>query len=237
MRLVIIMALLVTGEVFADEYAMGVSQLEQVTKGLVAYWPMNDTNDVWSTNNGTATAGMVFKYDAGVVGSGADFTAGDDYIEIGNLRNMVSLTADGSISLWYRGKQSSEREMLYNHYTLVAQERFFLLKQADNTFRAGMGDTFDDSIATVTNDLWYHIVKTWNGTSYKVYANKAEIIAGDYDPDDITTDDFDFGYARQSIDRYLDSVMDEIRIYNRVLSLDEIKQLYRMGATPRGIHE
>jgi len=29
--------------------------------------------------------------------------------------------------------------------------------------------------------------------------------------------------------------IDEVRIYNRALSADEIKQLYRMGALPRGI--
>jgi hypothetical protein len=29
--------------------------------------------------------------------------------------------------------------------------------------------------------------------------------------------------------------VDEVRIYNRALTADEVKQLYRMGAIPRGI--
>jgi hypothetical protein len=32
-----------------------------------------------------------------------------------------------------------------------------------------------------------------------------------------------------------DGEIDEVRIYNRALSTDEIKQLYRMGALPRGL--
>ena len=32
-----------------------------------------------------------------------------------------------------------------------------------------------------------------------------------------------------------DGAIDEVRIYNRVITLDEVKQLYRMGALPKGI--
>ena len=30
-------------------------------------------------------------------------------------------------------------------------------------------------------------------------------------------------------------MIDEVRLYNRVLTADEVKQLYRMGAIPKGI--
>jgi hypothetical protein len=36
-------------------------------------------------------------------------------------------------------------------------------------------------------------------------------------------------------DLYFKGSIDEVRIYNRALTADEIKQLYRMGATPKGI--
>jgi hypothetical protein len=41
--------------------------------------------------------------------------------------------------------------------------------------------------------------------------------------------------ARQVPDQYFAGYIDEVRIYNRILTADEIKQLYRMGAIPKGI--
>jgi hypothetical protein len=78
---------------------------------------------------------------------------------------------------------------------------------------------------------WIHFVGTYNGTTIKAYINgelkDSTIWAGNLYERNWP---LSFGYfGRPTSDRYWSGTLDDVRIYNRVVSQQEIEQLYHEG--------
>ena len=77
---------------------------------------------------------------------------------------------------------------------------------------------------------WYHIVATWYPTGAKVYVNGEEEGDGIYAPDDILINESYFYIGgEQGSSRILNGYMDEVAIYRRALTAEEVKELYKGG--------
>jgi len=77
---------------------------------------------------------------------------------------------------------------------------------------------------------WFHIVATWYPTGAKVYVNGEEEGDGIYYPDDILIDESYFYIGgEQGSSRILNGYMDEVAIYKRALTAEEVKELYKGG--------
>ncbi|GAG01031.1 unnamed protein product, partial [marine sediment metagenome] len=93
--------------------------------------------------------------------------------------------------------------------------------------------THNTATNVLTNDVWQHVVVTWDTTSdnYKLYVNNSLIT-----PDDTSTVGDPSGIDKILIGdtaagtRPFNGIIDEVRVYDRVLSADEIGELYRAGA-------
>ncbi len=91
---------------------------------------------------------------------------------------------------------------------------------------------------TATIGVWQHIVATWDGTAgtsgVHIYKNGVEIsyaaqgtTSGSLGDDSALT--FNIG-NRPATDMTIDGTIDDVRVYNRVLSAAEIQTLYQSGA-------
>jgi len=92
-----------------------------------------------------------------------------------------------------------------------------------------LGKTGDISITT---DTWYHVIVTFNGNSsttlsdYKMYVNSEEkslLAAGGYGPD---ADNGAIGSEGDGTNNEWDGYIASVKVYNKELSLSEIKQNY-----------
>ncbi|MFZ5954989.1 MAG: LamG domain-containing protein, partial [Nanoarchaeota archaeon] len=83
---------------------------------------------------------------------------------------------------------------------------------------------------------WYHICTMSNGSTYKIYVNGTQETLsisggannGDWLSDTTARDNFAIGAVRRSsgVSNYFDGTIDEVRIWDRALSPEEIKKIY-----------
>ncbi len=82
---------------------------------------------------------------------------------------------------------------------------------------------------------WNHAVVTWDGsstaTNVHLYINGSEVsgYAGQIDGAGSKVSDASNSLHSSASSGSFDGILDEARIYNRVLSPDEITRLYNMG--------
>jgi len=80
------------------------------------------------------------------------------------------------------------------------------------------------SRTVITNDIWYHVAITYDGTNKILYVNGDEIgrVADSTDAN-TSTDDLMIGDWTDSSGRNFKGVEDDVRIYSRAMSANEIR--------------
>ncbi len=92
--------------------------------------------------------------------------------------------------------------------------------------------TADDVIA---DGAWYHVVVIWDGTNQKIYVDNVEqTISGTRDTSTGWGTASEVGQSYDDVKYRFDGLVDELRIFNREIIVDEIDDLYGEGA-PTGI--
>ena len=220
----------------------------QVTDGLVAHWTFDGLDLSGSTvkdvsgngDNGTASAGA--EPGLGKIGQGyyfdgdtADVTLSDD---LGS-----TFDNDWTVSLWGR---FLDRSALSNQLSdffgnnVGASQVGFILRWSDSAsdvlqFLTNSGSGLTTvSGSTINKDQWYHMVFTYRSSD-----GECEIwIDGVVDVDggacesggvasDVASNLSMGGASINARDHY--GWLDDARVYSRILSEDEITQLYKLG--------
>ncbi len=103
------------------------------------------------------------------------------------------------------------------------------IKQNSNC-QGGVG--WQDLVFTkpVEPDTWYHLVFTYSGRSARMYFNKTLVFSTDNLPankmDSCPGGELKFGAQYQSLPWYFKGAMDDIRIYKRALTSNEVQTLF-----------
>jgi Concanavalin A-like lectin/glucanases superfamily/Domain of unknown function (DUF2341)/Fibrinogen beta and gamma chains, C-terminal globular domain len=88
--------------------------------------------------------------------------------------------------------------------------------------------------STIARDKWYHLTGTWDGTIIKLYVNgvlKEETGSARTGVPDFTTWHMGQPLAFSgNTGNWFTGKLDEVRIYDRAISANEVKQLYNMNA-------
>jgi hypothetical protein len=255
-QVIIIAALLAFGAAWADmEWQTAIGQKDQVTKGLVAYWAMRSSGttvyDEWTGGYNVSAAGSpTFGETYAAVGNGVLFDGLNDYLERNDTSALDFGTADSfSISMWFYLP------------TMPASQQSLISKRAGSN-GAGWGFVFRNdtykleawvegingvakelvNVLPFTNGVWSHIVfqRDVAADTIAFYRNGA----AETSTVDTTTATLANSWKMQigaqrdgatNAAKFFSGQIDETRIYNRALTADEVKQLYRMGAIPKGI--
>jgi hypothetical protein len=215
--------------------------------GLVGYWSF-DGQDVAGVTaydrsgqgyNGTLTGGPARV--AGKIGQALSFDGTDDYVQLPSGAAQIG-SGDISVSAWIF-KQANHpfgnRAAISSRvsgaggteigYSLITSSSFHQISFSVDD-GAGVSSQAGSNIAVG----WHHVVGVFvNGQANRIYMDGAlatedttDIPAGDL------TGEFParIGMASQGSNVYA-SLIDDVRIYNRALSADEIKRLYKIGGT------
>ena len=222
------------GMLLIDDVRIGFKPL-----GLVAYYKL-EGNMLDSSGNGhdgtlAGDPNFPLSYVNGPTGFGKGMlfegTSGHQYVDIGTF-NPSAATGQLSVALWAKwdglttawqgliGKRRSDWSANGMMWQIEAN-------QTDGSLhfqREGAGDV-EISAAALPIGQWNHIAVTFDGTTARTYLNGALVTEGA----------FSFGFDREAPVQFgadtagggnsFNGALDEIRIYDNVLSEAEIKQL------------
>ncbi len=212
-----------------------------LTDGLVAYYPFNgNANDEsGSGNNGTVNGTILTNDRFGNLNSAYNFNGANNYISINNFGTFTTFT----VSTWVnRQSSTSIRESIisYKEGEGSSNYGFLLSLNEDGTnfrpriyVKVNSSWLYAEDINSVPLNTWNHIVGIYDGSKIKIYINgvlKQETNA----PGAMTqgTQKISIG-SRASFDsNYFPGLIDDVRIYNRALSDDEIQQLNNENSQP-----
>ena len=209
----------------AVDYMIPVVPVDPGTDGLVAHYAFeNDTTD--SSGNGldgTAIGDPTFA--AGVAGMALDFN-GDDYVDCGGAAEF-SFTEAMTVSTWVNIRSRTTAWMAIiakgeNAWRLGVNNETTAIHYA---FTGGTRGWLAANTATELNlDQWYHVAATYDmNVGATVYIDGVAD-ASNPDIDGIVTNEFSLflGENPEATGRLFDGMLDEIMIYNRALSEEEI---------------
>ena len=168
----------------------------------------------------------------GILSSTSDTGA---YGDVGDQPSLDFGTNNFSVSFWFKlksddikmsfvGKQDSSSGW-YLYYDADSDKISFYHRK-DNKYTHG---TTNPSV-----DRWYHCCFTRNGATGKIYLDSVDDTASTQDISadlDSSGDLFEIGRRNlfTADDRYLDGQIDDVLIYNDVLSADEVERVYNAG--------
>ena len=187
---------------------------------------------------------------SGKFGTGCSFDGTDDYIQ--NLvSNFQASDEQGTITAWVKpdnfddsqaifgsGDNGSTNRLLDVHLSSAYAGRVYIVQQNLGTSNVVLSDD------ALVSGQWNFLVAISTGTEYKIYVNGVEssltttsgVNNGNWFADTQYRDNITIGALEfNNVKTYLfDGTIDNVRIYNRVLSPVEIQNLYNWAPGPMG---
>lgn len=226
-----------------------------VTSGLVGEWKFDEIETSTSTttydatgnnNNGILVNGVARASSTCKAGDCLSFDGINDYITFGDINNFDATTAF-TVSAWINRQGDSvsgEAGTIAGKWNTGEAKGWFLeIADSDhatnaNQFRffiSGVSDTSFYATTTTSNGTWYHVAAVYNGAMKYIYINTASSSEEATGSPTTTNDQFQAGFDTGSggSSNYFNGYIDDVRIYNRALSGDEIKKIYNGKAFTR----
>ncbi len=215
------------------------------TNGLVGYWPFNgNANDESGNgNNGTVNGAMLTTDRFGNLGKAYSFDGISNDITIANSSSLSSMTSI-TISAWFNVSQwdivnsqgwfpilSKTNSSSYGKYRIGA----FTSVSGAPSFYGNLGT---NATGISQNNLyslnqWYQIVMTISNGNSSIYLNGTEIFNGATTATGWNTTDnlpLLIGKDIPGIVDYANGKIDDIAIWDRALSTQEVSNLYSSSA-------
>ena len=210
----------------------------ELTRGLLAHWAFNETTgtraeDVSSANNdGTLRNGASFVPStvpgASTTGYAARFGGGDDHMTI-SIQNLPRLEAPKTIALWVSPTDRTHTG-LRSIVAFSTSDDDAGIQLGTDQGRPAMWRWGANAglirVATAPPLGWYHLAYTWDGQRHRLYFNGA--LVG-------MATGTETGPVERALLACYDTLllgqemyvglMDELRIYDRVLNQSEISRL------------
>jgi len=212
-------------------------------KGLVGYWNFDESKgEIAKDFSGKGNDGTIYGAvaTAGKIGQALSFDGDNDYVDLStNVANFSGLT-QGSISVWFKNENTGDfRSLLALSDKGDASSEFTVWKNITDflalEIREEGGGEKITSTVTIGIGIWYHVVITVDAGGTKLYLNGALDNSNGNMQFISHVNDIDFMAIGANQDSsgfqwQWDGTIDEVRIYNRVLTATEVENLYKRGS-------
>jgi len=210
---------------------------EFVTDGLIGFWTLdndsingNTARDVWGDNHGEIIGNP--KIVEGKINQALEFDGGDDLVQLPDMGSTKTVT----IEVWGKAFSFPQYAGLVSAPTSDPGMVHFKLRdsRAVSVDKRDNGNSLDSP--PIEQDVWFHALYTCNteNDEIQLYVN-GELIGTDISgatPVDLTG----VMIGREKSDRYFNGILDEVRIYDRVLTEDEILQNYNVESNVMAVN-
>ncbi len=217
--------------------------IADLNDGLMAYYPFNgDASDKSGNENHGTAYGVA--YISGVAGQAVIFDGIDDYIEVKsdkslNPEDQLSIAfwvrADSSPKLWYSliHKEGYHINNLSNPEYSVSLTTHGGLRLASAGDGYAAKQSYDTGTLPVGDWIFYVSVIDRKNHYARVYLNNIlyKEVDDPYSSFNNNNEDLKIGWSQVAggSSQPFRGSLDELRLYNRVLSKSEIGELYRSG--------
>jgi len=235
------------GLIFIDDLRLYAHDRELVTPiapdpaGLVGQWKLDETSGLAATdssgtgNNGTLMNMTGTEWTTGVVGGALELDGLEDWVDCGNDPSL-QLADELTIAAWVKMEPGNEGAYMGIAGKLTATPEyngFGLVRHSSNVFRmwvAAAGTILDvSSDVTYTDAEWHHVAGIRKNGIGSLYVDGFEQVAK------LTSelaDSGSFAFIGRQYDqddsnagRFWNGAVDEVRLYNRGLSTQEVAGL------------
>ncbi|MDD4410029.1 MAG: LamG domain-containing protein, partial [Candidatus Pacebacteria bacterium] len=232
-----------------NEYAEPLTQCQstQTISGLVSHWKFDEGSGITAydsagTSNGTLVNGPTWKTSIDCISGGClQFDGVNDYVNCGNGQDLNFSTGDFSYSLWFKipsitntyyvifNKESSDYQNGINLFIWNSENK--LVAQV----RGGSPVNIYSNSAIIPNKF-YHVVITRSGSNGYMYLNGElqSSFSSNWTSDVNTTKSLQFAYQNATTPNMFNGSLDEVLIYNKALSVQEVNVLYSHGLDTLG---
>jgi hypothetical protein len=150
-----------------------------------------------------------------------------DFIECAHA-DSLALSTDGSISIWVRPKRLQSMRGLVSKYNPEKSYTLRTWKEGEQS-KVAFGDTSDNFISTpeLRENRWTHVAVTLDQGDVSFYFNGKLNSEGSRDAP-LPTNTSPVRIGSDYDGRYFNGAVDDVRIYNRALSAQEIAEIFRI---------
>lgn len=207
----------------------------------MAYFPFNGNADDESGtgNDGTVTGADLTTDRFKVSNKAYEFNGSTDYIIKTSPVSMPSGNGVYTITLWamFHSIGGGQHRIVLGMGDIESTKRVLAITTqasgSNNLWVAHWGADWDTGF-TLSLNTWYHFAVEYNGTNEKLYVNGEYYAQGGSNTFNLSPDPLVIGGS----DFYdplpngpFDGKVDDVRIYTRVLSTDEITEIYNEPRT------
>ncbi|MBN1509004.1 MAG: hypothetical protein JW955_19310 [Sedimentisphaerales bacterium] len=204
--------------------------------GLVAHWKFDESSgttakDATSNKNDGTVVGNA-KWVTGKIGGAFEFD-GSTYINCGN-KASINLRDQITMSFWFKVKAFSNTWETF----LAKGDGAYRSARSGGTGNAThmgiTGSNYFDGVTVVTDDQWHHWAGTYDGTTATIYVDGIPDASRTYSGQigDSSSYNLYIGENQQATGRFLHGLLDDVRLYDRALSEQQLQDLIVNGTEP-----
>ena len=177
--------------------------------------------------------------DNGKINSAVDFDGTEDYIDLGDITDVDFGAGNWAISAWIKRDSSGDAWQQIVAKDDNSDRQFYLSFKDTDVLRifyatAG-GNVGQDTVGTITDTTtWHYVVGQRVGNSFEIYIDGVNqtlgALGGTHGTMKSTDDRLMIGRADiVALPQYFNGTIDEIAIWNRSLSAQEVLDIYKRG--------
>lgn len=206
---------------------------------LVAWYKFNNDNatSIMDSSPNERTGTLVDG--ANVTDNYLDLDGNNDEVVITGYKGVIG-TASRSVSLWMRGDQNPLDKALVSWGTNSPGEKFIFRCQETNgtpsTLRVEVNGGYAVGSTNILDSAWHHVVMTLeddgspNVNEVDLYVDGVQETLSSSSNEPInTTTTLDVTIGNDHSDREFDGNIDDVRIFDKALSAEEIAEIYSQG--------
>ncbi len=200
------------------------AKAELVTEGLVSYWNFNKANmqgetvkDVWGENDGTIKGDP--KAVEGKFGEALEFDGDEDLVEVPDSESLQIDNA-GAIEMWLKIAEIQKYQGIFIKAAGWGGAGYVLRYSSQYQFQGGWEWVDFHQDGELKEGQWSHIVMSTDGKMAYLYQD-GKLIKSQETTVAVDNAPFVLGFT---VDVYWKGTIDEVRVYDRNLSEDEVNQ-------------
>ncbi len=208
------------------------STVDSLANGLVAYYPLDSTavDASGNGNNGTAYFATPTRNRFGTRSKALSFNGSTSYVAV-DTAHAIDLYDNFTISAWVYCQSGRYLAGIVSKYQTPASNGFALRLTRTAPYTGIDFSDVGSSNGLLPINAWCHVVATDSSGHISIYVNDSLVVSNQLPPVPLASnsDALTIGVDYMHQPRYWAGALDDIRLYNRVVSRREISLLYHEG--------
>ena len=200
-----------------------------LNNGLISYWKMDGNSiDSKGTNNGS-DSNMTYSYTNSKLNQNAVFNGTNSKINIPSSSSLNSPSSALTYSIWINSNITTSQIVAIKYIVGASGDYFFSINSGAWRAASAGGTGTIVNPTSFTTGIWYHLCLTWSSGILLTFYINGVLVGTDNTPGNISSTNFSMDIGSYNASTFFNGKIDEIALWNRVLTQNEISQLYNNG--------